>query len=106
MRRFCVGLAGLGLFPAVSLADGSRPEGDRSGCGGDAYSFAEVVASSHSPQRGEPVFTLPDTLCADLAGGPATRIDSLSIYLDRRSTGPDQQPNPPRSRSPIPRSRF
>jgi hypothetical protein len=36
---------------------------------------------------------MPETLCADLAGGPATRIDSLNIVIDPRRPG-DQGPEP------------
>ena len=38
MRRFWIGLAALAVLPAAAVA---RDEG--SNCGGDAYSFAEVV---------------------------------------------------------------
>ena len=86
MKRFCVGLAGLLLFPAAAVADGAS-----GGCGGDAYSFGEVVPPNHGPQEG-PIIVVPDTLCADLAGGQTTRIDSLSVYVDRRREGAVQHP--------------
>ena len=85
MIRFCVAFAGLLVLPAAGVADG-----ESSGCGGDSYSFAEVVSS---PSRGEPIIAVPDTLCADLSSGQGTRIESLSIYLDRRSDGAGRQPD-------------
>jgi hypothetical protein len=30
---------------------------------------------------------MPDTLCADLAGSPATRIESLNVFLEPREPG-------------------
>jgi hypothetical protein len=33
---------------------------------------------------------LPDTLCADLAGSPGTRIDSLNVFVDPRSAGQER----------------
>ena len=98
MRRFCVALAGLLVLPAAGIADG-----ESSGCGGDSYSFAEVV----SPSRGEPIIAVPDTLCADLSSGQGTRIDSLSIYLDRRSNEAGRQPDMrPSRRSAAPHLRH
>jgi hypothetical protein len=47
-----------------------------SGCGGDAFSSAEVI--EHRPPRRGPLVAVPDTLCADLApqpGAPTTQID-------------------------------
>ena len=80
MRRFCIGMAAL-LVPAACLADGTAAEPDRGGCGGDAYTFAEVVVTPRS-ERGKPLIALPDTLCADLQGGRRPPIQSLNIYID------------------------
>jgi hypothetical protein len=30
---------------------------------------------------------MPDTLCADLAGSPATRIESLNVFVEPRQAG-------------------
>ena len=80
MKRFCLGLAGLVLLPLPSLADG-QGQGQEQYCGGDAYSFAEVVPARRGPRSQGPIVVTPDTLCADLARGPGVRIDGLSVYV-------------------------
>jgi hypothetical protein len=77
--------------PAACLADGGTAEPDKGGCGGDAYTFAEVVVTPRS-ERGRPLIALPDTLCADLQGGRHAPIQSLSIYIDptRNAAGPGE----------------
>ena len=50
----------------------------RSGCGGDAFSSAEVV-EHRAPRRG-PLVALPDTLCADVAPQPGTTTTQIDIY--------------------------
>ena len=101
MRRCYVAIAGLLLLPAAAVADGAG-----SGCGGDAYSLGEVVPATRGGQEG-PIMVVPYTLCADLASGQGARIDSLSIYLDRRREGTVQQPeaHPPR-RPAVVRPRY
>ena len=99
MTRFCLGLAALLLFPTLSGADGIRTDEDRSDCGGDAYSFAEVVPLHREARRRGPITAVPDTLCADLASRQATRIESLNIYVNRRGNGPEAD----RSRQPMAR---
>ncbi len=63
-----------------------------SGCGGDAFSSAEVV--EHRPgqgrPRGGPLVAIPDTLCADLApqpGAPATQIDVYPLVTPQVGPG-------------------
>jgi hypothetical protein len=85
MRRSCIGLAALCFFTAPALADG--PGSAESGCGGDAYSFAEVVPAQRGVRRHGPIMVMPDTLCADLAGSPATRIESLNVFLGPGQAG-------------------
>ncbi len=80
MKRFCIGMAAL-FIPAACLADGTAVEADKGGCGGDAYTFAEVVVTPRS-ERARPLIALPDTLCADLQGGRRPPIQSLNIYID------------------------
>jgi hypothetical protein len=85
MRRSCIGLSALCFFTTPALADGAgRAE---SSCGGDAYSFAEVVPAQRGVRRQGPVMVMPDTLCADLAGSPATRIESLNVFVEPRQLG-------------------
>jgi len=55
------------------------------GCGGNAYSHAEVVRERRGkPLRG-PLVAAPDTLCGDLIETRPREIDSLNIYVDPRS---------------------
>ncbi|KQP10059.1 hypothetical protein ASF28_02530 [Methylobacterium sp. Leaf99] len=50
---------------------------DDAGCGGDAYSSAEVVKGR---SRRGPLTAVPDTLCADLAAPPGrTRIEIYGV---------------------------
>jgi hypothetical protein len=91
MKRFCTGFAGLLLFPAAAAADGATADGASSGCGGDAYSFGEVVPPNRAGQEG-PIIVVPDTLCPDVVGGQGTSIQSLSIYVDGRREGAVQHP--------------
>jgi hypothetical protein len=90
MKRFCVALACL-LSPVLAMADGRVAEAERRGCGGDAYSFAEVISA---PRPEGPYIAAPDTLCADLAERGATGINSLHIYLDQ-GAGSDARPSDP-----------
>ena len=101
MRRFCLGVAGL-LLSGVALADGlpAAAVGDGAAECGLAYSFGEVV--SPDDRRVGPIIVVPDTLCPDLPGGPGTRIESLSIYLDGRRGG-DVQRAPQAHKAPRPR---
>ncbi len=51
---------------------------DPMGCGGDAYSSAQVT-EGRPPRRG-PLVAMPDTLCADLAAPPnQTRIEIYGL---------------------------
>jgi hypothetical protein len=85
MRRFWIGLAALAVLPAAAVA---RDEG--SNCGGDAYSFAEVVPARRGPHHKGPLTTVPTTLCADLANQQRFRIDSLSTYGEPSRTRASQ----------------
>ena len=87
MKRFCTGFAGLLLFPAAAAADGATADGASSGCGGDAYSFGEVVPPNRAGQEG-PIIVVPDTLCADLAG--RGNSDRFVKHLYRPTPGDDQ----------------
>lgn len=48
------------------------------GCGGDAFSSAEVV--EHRPPRRGPLVAVPDTLCADVAPQPGTPTTQIDIF--------------------------
>ncbi|KQO69694.1 hypothetical protein ASF27_01295 [Methylobacterium sp. Leaf102] len=75
MRRFRPVLA---LLLAAGPAAAAPLSTDDSGCGGDAYSSAEVVEGRRP--RGRPLTAMPDTLCADLAAPPArTRIEIYGV---------------------------
>jgi hypothetical protein len=76
-----VALAG----PAMARPLSTEPDG--SGCGGDAFSSAEVV--EHRPPRRGPLVAVPDTLCADVApqpGAPATQIDVYPLIMPQVGT--------------------
>ncbi|MCJ2086779.1 hypothetical protein MKK88_12360 [Methylobacterium sp. E-005] len=45
------------------------------GCGGDAFSSAEIVQ-----HRSGPLVAMPDTLCADLAPQPGTPATQIDVY--------------------------
>jgi hypothetical protein len=93
MRRFCLGVAGLFLSGAAALGDGlpAAAVADNTGSGcGRAYSFGEVALPDE--HRDGPIIVVPDTLCPDLVGGQAPRIESLSIYVDGRREGAARQP--------------
>lgn len=103
MRRFCLGL--LCLLPIPALADGKSIDGKSidswaHDCGGDAYTFAEVVPAQPGARRREPIMVLPDTLCADLAGSPGARIDSLTVVVEPRGLADERSRSdgPTRSR--------
>ncbi|MGU3420133.1 hypothetical protein [Methylobacterium sp. D54C] len=63
-----------GPAAAQSLSAGSADPG----CGGDAFSSAEVV-ENRPPRRG-PLVATPDTLCADLAPQPGTPTTQIDVY--------------------------
>ncbi len=99
-------LAALALPPAA-LADGFRESRSRFGpphaappedCGGDAYSFAEVVEGA-SPRRG-PLTSRPDTLCADIVDGRRHGVGPIAIYPNvtppSREAGAEPEPGRPR----------
>ena len=48
------------------------------GCGGDAFSSAEVI--EHRPPRRGPITAVPDTLCADVA--PQQPPAQVDIYAN------------------------
>lgn len=67
-------LALLAAAPAVAQPLSTDP----TGCGGDAYSSAQVI-EGRPPRRG-PLVAMPDTLCADLAAPPnRTRIEIYGL---------------------------
>jgi hypothetical protein len=100
MRQILLLLAALAL-PGVGLADGFRESRSRFGtlpaappedCGGDAYSFAEVVEGG-PPRRG-PVTSRPDTLCADVVDARRGEVGPISIYPNVTPPGRDGDPEP------------
>jgi len=75
MRR---GPALLALMLASGAAGAGPLSTDDTGCGGDAYSSAQIVNGRTRP-RG-PLTATPDTLCADLAAPPGqTRIEIYGV---------------------------
>ncbi len=70
------------LWAVPALADPLT--NDPSGCGGDAYSSAEVV-EGRRPRRG-PITAMPDSMCADLA--PSIRPPGVDLYVAPGLPGP------------------
>jgi hypothetical protein len=79
MRRNLLALLALWAAPAF----GAPLTNDPSGCGGDAYSSAEVVEGR---SRRGPIVAMPDSLCADLSA-PA-RPPALDLYAAPVLPGP------------------
>ncbi|MGH1592197.1 hypothetical protein ACRBEV_32255 [Methylobacterium phyllosphaerae] len=77
MRPIRIALA-LTALTAPAIAEPLTAGTARSGCGGDAFSSAEVV-EHRAPRRG-PLVALPDTLCADVAPQPGTTTTQIDIY--------------------------
>lgn len=51
------------------------------GCGGDAYTYAEVVEHAPGTRSRGPVIALPDSLCADLVEERRPAIGSLNLHI-------------------------
>lgn len=68
--------AGLALFAGLVPSALAGPVETGSGCGGNAYSSAQVI-ENRPPHHG-PLVAMPDTLCADLEG-PRPNV-SIDIY--------------------------
>jgi hypothetical protein len=66
------------------------------GCGGDAFTFAEVVDAKR-PQRG-PVTSVPSSLCADLSDDRPKDQIPLSIQIGPREDRLQAPPRPDRRR--------
>jgi len=64
-------------LPLIALAGpaAAQPLTAESGCGGDAFSSAEIVQ-----HRRGPLVAMPDTLCADLAPQPGTPTTQIDVY--------------------------
>lgn len=70
-------IALLALLLAAPAAAGPLST-DPDGCGGDAYSSAQVIEGR--PPRHGPLVAMPDTLCADVAAPPnRTRIEIYGL---------------------------
>ena len=66
------GLAGPASAEPLTAGTGA------SGCGGDAFSSAEIVGH-RAPHRG-PLVAVPETLCADVAPQPGTPSVQVDVY--------------------------
>jgi hypothetical protein len=103
MNHFCSIFAFVLLLGAAvpAWADG-RPLGAddvaawrEQDCGGDAFSYAEVVSRPAGEREAGPVVVVPDAFCADLAR--QTPAMSLNIHVEAA------RPQPPAARKPQPR---
>jgi hypothetical protein len=87
MIRFLVMLAGLLPLPgAEALANTLE-------CGGNSFSYAEVLTNrGRKPPQG-PIQVVPDSLCADLIEHRRSAIRSLDVTIDPRASG-GAEPDP------------
>jgi len=85
MRRSLLALLALWASPALWAAPalGAPLTNDPSGCGGDAYSTAEVVEGR---SRRGPIVAMPDSLCADLS--PQAGPPPIDLYAAPGLPGP------------------
>ena len=84
----------------------AAPIETQSGCGGNAYSSAQVTEGRHA--RKGPLVALPDTLCADLDGPrPSVNIDIYGVpgVSGQPSTSGSGDAMAPYERSPRRRAR-
>jgi hypothetical protein len=88
MKRLGFALAGLLALAGPALASEGSARSETPGCGGDAFSYAEV--DSGASQKGT-IYSVPETLCADLADRNQGKISSFNIYVDPRQ-GQEQAP--------------
>jgi hypothetical protein len=104
MNQFCFAFALVVLLGAAAPAWADAPPrlpDDAAGgwreqdCGGDAFSYAEVVSRRDGRDAGA-IVVVPDTLCAELARR-APAVPSLHIHVE------PSRPLPPEPRKPEPR---
>ncbi|HEX8166129.1 MAG TPA: hypothetical protein VF601_10120 [Beijerinckiaceae bacterium] len=51
------------------------------GCGGNAFTFAEVVEARPGTRAAGPVMSVPDSLCADLVEDRKPAVGSLNLQI-------------------------
>jgi len=71
------------LLTAGSLASEARA--NTIPCGGNSYSYGEVVPAHRGKARRGPIEAVPDSLCADLIETRPRAIESLQLTLDPRT---------------------
>ena len=82
------------ILPAVLLLVLCHPGEGRANtvdCGGNSFSFTEVVPPHRARLRKEPIRVGPDSLCADLIEDRPQAIESIQLSIDpaaRRQDGP------------------
>lgn len=80
-------------FAAPSAAQPLTAGSADPGCGGDAFSSAQVI--EHRPPRHGPLVSVPDTLCADVApqpGSPAMQIVVDPLIMPQVGSDPGDIP--------------
>lgn len=71
----------LALCAFVAAAPAAPAAANTLGCGGNAYTYAEVVEHAPGRRMRGPVIALPDSLCADLVEESKPGIGSLGVYI-------------------------
>jgi hypothetical protein len=79
------------LLPLLALPEHAMA--NTIGCGGNTFSYAEVVEARQGRHRAGPIEVMPDSVCADLIELRRRQIESLNIVIDPRERS--QQPPTP-----------
>jgi hypothetical protein len=101
MNHFCFGSALVLLLGAgvPAWADAPPRMSDEGAgwreqdCGGDAFTYAEVVSRPSGEREGGVIVVAPDTLCADLARR-APAVPSLHIHVEPSRPRPSGRGQP------------
>jgi hypothetical protein len=86
------------IFCAAFVGTAVGAQANTLGCGGNSFSYAEVVPRHRGALRKGPIQVVPDSLCADLLEERRSGIESLHLSLDPHSSL-DSQAQAPRHRS-------
>jgi hypothetical protein len=85
------------LLPAIVLLVSCHPAESRANtvdCGGNSFSFAEVVPPRRARLRHEPIRVGPDSLCADLVEDRPQAIESMQLTIDSVARRQDRPVTP------------
>jgi hypothetical protein len=72
----------LALSGLILLAVSIPTRANTVACGGNSYSYAEIVESHRAHRRAAPLEVVPDSLCADLIEDRRHEIESLEFTIE------------------------